>query len=276
MDVVRAHGIDIAYVKAGHGPSLVFVHGAAGDHRDWAPQIRALADEFTVIAWDEPGAGQSGDVPDTFVLADYAHCLATFIATHAASPACVVGLSWGGTLALELYRHHPDVVRRLVLADTYAGWKGSLSGEEVQARVAGVHSMLTGGGSPFDPTLPGLFAAGPPAEFAPLLADIAHDVRPHSMAHALMLMADTDQRDILPTIAVPTLLIWGDNDARSPLEQVGRQFERTIPGATLAVIPRCGHVSNLECHSEFTRLVRDFCAGGVPPPNRPGSRTCRS
>ena len=56
MDVVRANGLEIAYERAGAGPALVFAHGAASDSRLWRPQLAALVDEFTVVAWDEPGA----------------------------------------------------------------------------------------------------------------------------------------------------------------------------------------------------------------------------
>ena len=79
MEVVRANGLEIAYRRVGEGPPLVLVHGAAEDGRVWHPQLSALADEFTVIAWDEPGAGGSSDVPAGFGLADYAGCLAALI-----------------------------------------------------------------------------------------------------------------------------------------------------------------------------------------------------
>jgi pimeloyl-ACP methyl ester carboxylesterase len=75
VDVVRANGLQITYERVGAGPPLVLVHGAKVDARMWQPQL-ALADEFTVVAWDEPGAGRSAGVPAEFGLADYAHCLA--------------------------------------------------------------------------------------------------------------------------------------------------------------------------------------------------------
>src|SRR5215211_4202455 len=135
----------------------------------WGPQLAALADEFTVVAWDEPGAGRSSDVPAGFQLPDYAGCLAALIEQLTLGPAHVAGLSWGGTVALELYRHRPELVGTLVLAGAYAGWKGSLPEAEVRARVAGVREMIAKGREEFDPTLPGLFAGDPPAEFIPLL-----------------------------------------------------------------------------------------------------------
>ncbi|MCX5388657.1 alpha/beta fold hydrolase [Streptomyces sp. NBC_00094] len=258
MATVQVSGVEVAYERVGHGPPLVFVHGAGVDGRMWQPQLAALADEFTVVAWDEPGAGRSSRVPSDFGLADYAGCLAAVIDELRLGPAHVAGLSWGGTVVLELYRCRPELVRTLVLADTYAGWKGSLPPEEVRARVDGVRKMLAAPPERFDPTLPGLFAGDPPAEFVPLLAAMADDVRPDSLGLQLTVMAETDQRDLLPEIAVPTLLVWGELDARSPLG-VAHAFQEAIPDAALVVLPGVGHVGNLEDPERFNRAVRGFC-----------------
>lgn len=257
MDTVEVDGLRLAYRRAGHGRPVLFAHGGAQDSRAWTPQLDALSDEFTVIAWDEPGAGGSDDVPATFGLSDYADCLAGMMRALGVCPAPVVGLSWGSTVLLELYRRHPLVVRGLVLADGYAGWRGSLGAEEAASRLAGVRAALAGTEDRFDPTLPGLFAGDPPARFVPLLEAMATDVRRSSMLPALTAMAKADLTDVLPTIQVPTQLIWGALDVRSPLT-VAREFERRIPGASLAVIPDCGHVSNLQAPESFNEIVRDF------------------
>jgi len=123
--------------------------------------------------------------------------------------------------------------------------------------------MLAAPADEFDPTLPGLFAGDPPAEFLRLLEEMAADVRPESMRTALLVMAEADQRDLLPRIAVPTLLIWGELDARSPLS-VARQFEDAVPDAKLVVIPGAGHVSNLEQPELFNDAVREFCRAHSP------------
>ena len=69
MEVLSAHGLEIAYERVGEGPPLVFVHGAAvGRARCGGRSSRRWPDEFTVVAWDEPGAGRSSDVPADFGL----------------------------------------------------------------------------------------------------------------------------------------------------------------------------------------------------------------
>src|SRR5215218_7216276 len=194
-----------------------------------------------------------------------------------AGPAHVAGLSWGGTVALELYRNHPQCVATLILADTYAGWKGSLPEAEVRARLEAYREMVASDDRRFEPTLPGLFAGRPAEEVRALMAEMAADVRPQSMSTVLEIMAEADLSDLLPHIAVPALLVWGEQDARSPLT-VARQFERAIPDTTLVTIPGAGHVSNLECAERFDEAVRAFCraATSEPPPARRPPRPGRA
>lgn len=263
VEFVEAGGLWIAYERVGAGPPLVLVHGAASDRRMWEPQLAGLADAFTVVAWDEPGAGRSSDLPEGFGLADFADGLARLLTALGLGPAHIGGLSWGGTVVLELYRRHPGLVATLIMIDTYAGWKGSLPAEEVRARVVGARTMLAAADEDFDATLPGLFAQEPPARFVPLLAAIAADVRPATLRQELTIMAETDLSELLPHIAVPTLLIWGRHDARSPLI-VARQFEQAIPGSTLVVIEQAGHVSNLERPERVNDAVREFCLAHPP------------
>jgi pimeloyl-ACP methyl ester carboxylesterase len=139
-------------------------------------------------------------------------------------------------VTLELYRRQPELVATLVLAGTYAGWMGSLPERELRARVAGVERMLSAPAEHSHPTSPGLFAGEPPREVVELLDTVATDVRPESVRVALGAIATADLRDVLPRVAVPTLLVWGELDARSPLS-VARKFARAIPHAELVVIP---------------------------------------
>ena len=268
MDVVRVRGLDIAYQRAGDGPPLLLVHGAGDDSRVWQPQLSALADAFTVVAWDEPGSGRSADLPEGFGLADYAACLAGLIDGLALGPVHLAGLSWGGTVALQTYADAPHLVGTLVLADTYAGWAGSLPADEVRQRVAGVRRVLAAPAEDVVLVAPGLFAGEPPAAFAALLTELAAGVRRETLAAQLVAMAEADLRDLLPRIDVPTLLVWGEQDARSP-QDVARQFEQAIPGARLVVLPDCGHLSNLEQPARFNEAVRSFClAERLPLPQR--------
>ena len=256
MLTLRFGGLDVAHVRRGTGPPLVLVHGAAEDHRSWRFQLDDLSQVATVVAWDEPGCGRSSDPPEDVGLDGLARALAALVET--VGPAHVLGFSWGGTVVLELWRQRPDLVSSLVLADTYAGWRGSLPADEVEGRVAAVTAALDAEDP--DPSVPGLFAGPPPPEALALLAEMAADVRPATLRRSLALMAGADLSGVLPTIDVPTLLLWGERDVRSPLS-VARAFEAAIPRARLRLIADAGHAAHLEQPATFTGAVRDWMAG---------------
>ena len=260
MPVADVNSIAIAYQRSGSGEPLVLLHGGASDGREWRPQLKGLAGDLDVVAWDEPGSGGSSDLPPDFGLADFADALAGFIEALDLAPAHVGGLSWGGVVAQELYRRRPELVGTLILADTYAGWKGSLPAAEVEARVAGVMGSLEAPPEEFEPSLPGLFASEPQPEVVAELDRIMADTRPDSFRREILAVAECDTRDLLPRIAVPTLLLWGEQDVRSPVESVARPLHDAIPDSELVVIPDAGHMSNLERPAEFNEAVRAFCS----------------
>ena len=170
-----------------------------------------------------------------------------------------MGLSWGGILAQEFYRRYPEHVRTLVLADTYAGWTGSLPDPIPQERLAAClrDSLLP----PEDfvaKYLPGMFSDSATQEVREEGASGMAEFHPIGFRLMAKASADTDTRDLLPNIAVPTLLIWGEADARSPIA-VAHQFHDAIHGSKLAVIPGAGHVSNMEQAGRFDAEVRSFC-----------------
>jgi pimeloyl-ACP methyl ester carboxylesterase len=137
-------GLAVAYERAGEGPSLVLLHGILQDSRVWNRQLADLSNQFTVVAWDIPGAGRSADPPEPFAMANWADCLSGLMDAIGMERAHVLGLSWGGILAQEFYRRHPTRARSLILADTYAGWRGSLPASRIGLRAA-VGNLLARG-----------------------------------------------------------------------------------------------------------------------------------
>ena len=251
-------GLTIAYRRAGAGPALVLLHGFLVDSRMWRPQLAALGSDFTVIAWDAPGAGESPDPPDVFSTADWADALAGLLDGAAVDAVHLVGLSWGGIVAQEFYRRHQARTLSLVLAGTYAGWKGSLPESAWQERL---QTCLRDSSLPADELvskyLPSMFSATAPDDVRAELAHVMAGFHPLGFRLMAVSSAESDTRELLPTIRVPTLLVWGEADARSPLG-VAHQFRDAIPGARLAVIPDAGHISNLEAPEQFNAEVRSF------------------
>ena len=237
---------------------LVLLHGFLLDSRMWRPQLDSLVADFTIVAWDAPGAGESADPPDGFCFADWADSLAGLLDIAGVDAAHIAGLSWGGILAQEFYRRHPARAQSLVLADTYAGWRGSLPEDVWRERL---RSCLRDSSMPADELVaryvPSMFSENAAHDVRSELSDVMSDFHPPGFRLMATASAESDTREVLPTIQVPTLLVWGDADARSPLG-VARQFGDAIPGARLVVIPGAGHVSNLEAPERFNAELRAF------------------
>lgn len=260
MDQVAIGGHTIAYRELGDGPPLVLLHGWPLDSREWRRQLDGLSDEFRVVAWDAPGAGRSSDPPETARLADWAAWLAEFIEALGLAPAHVAGLSFGGGLALELFRQHREVVRSLILMSAYAGWGGSLPHEEVQRRLE-----LTRRNTELPPAqwvpawISTLLPEGASPELAEELETMATDLHPTATRTALEGFAEADLSGTLAEVDVPTLLLYGEVDVRAGRE-VWDPIHQGIPGSKLVVIPDVGHMVDMQaperCNAEIRAFVR--------------------
>lgn len=259
MAQVDVAGLRIGYERAGSGPPVVLLHGYVGDGRStWRHQLEALADDFTVVAWDMPGAGRSSDPPESFRLPDYADCLTRFVDALELGRPHLVGLSFGGGLALEVYRRHPTVPRTLTLAGAYAGWAGSLPPDDVEHRLR--QALELAEQTPDDlvrAIAPTLFSASAPRELVDEFAAGMAGFHPAGLRVMARSFAEADLRAVLPTISVPTLLLYGDQDVRAPVS-IGQALHDAIPTSRLVVLPGAGHLSSVEAADRFSSEVREF------------------
>ena len=265
MDEVEVAGLRIAYERAGHGPPLVLVNGFVGDARaTWSHQLEALSDDFTVVAWDGPGTGRSADPPASFRLPQFADCLAGFVAALGLRDPHVAGLSFGGAMALELYRRHPAVPRTLILASAYAGWAGSLPADVVADRV---RFCLEAADMPPDDfvasMLPSMFSASAAPDRVATFAAAVREFHPVGFRAMTLASAEADLRPVLGLVSVPTLVLCGDRDIRAPLP-VAEALHAAIPGSQLVVLAGVGHVSAVEAPERFNAAIRQFLAGPGP------------
>lgn len=259
LETVDVDGLQVAYRRAGNGPVLVLLHGAYEDSRIWQRQLVSLSDEFTVIAWDAPGCGRSDDLPEGYE-GSFGLVLGAFLDAIGVErgSAHVLGVSFGSTVAMDLWRVRPDLPATLILASAYAGWAGSLPPEEVERRYAQVLSELERPPSEVVAAwIPTLLTEGATPEMVGLVSRVMADFRPSGMRTMLELAGRADYRLVLPTIAVPTLLLYGADDARSPVA-VGETLQAQITGADLEVLPGVGHLGFIEAPEAFDSTVRSW------------------
>jgi pimeloyl-ACP methyl ester carboxylesterase len=258
METIQAAGLRMAFERAGHGPPLILLHGLPGDHRLWRRQLDNLSDEYTVVAWDAPGCGRSALPAGDFGIRDVARYLIAFIQALGLERPHVLGLSWGGGVALELFRAAPTIPKTLLLASAYAGWAGSLPPEAVSQRLnAYVRAAGMDRKEAMRSWAPGFFSATAPAELVDEVVAIVADFDPRALVMLARSFAETDSRDMLPTIDIPTLLLYGDADTRAPL-QIAEAIHARIQRSELVVLPAVGHMSNVEAGNRFDTAIRNF------------------
>jgi pimeloyl-ACP methyl ester carboxylesterase len=258
MEMIEVDGLCIAYERVGNGPPLVLLHGYVGDGgTTWRRQIEALSDEFTVIAWDAPGAGRSSDPPELFGMAGYADCLAGFVNSLGLENPHVAGLSFGGALALELCHRHPAIPESLILASAYAGWAGSLAPDVAAQRLE--QALVLADLSPDEfvaALLPTMFSEGTPTDSVDAFGASMRAFHPIGF-RAMARASAENLREVLPQIRIPTLLVYGENDVRAPLT-VAEDIHSAISGSRLVVLPDTGHACNIEAPDAFNGAVRRF------------------
>jgi len=259
MDQIEVDGLRIAYERAGAGPAVALATGFVGDARSaWGSQIDALSGDFTVLAWDAPGSGGSSDPPESFGVADFADCWASFLRALGFPRAQLVGLSFGGIVALALVERQPEVALSLGLVRAYAGWSGSLPADEVEARLRGCRQASELPPSEFAAAMvPSMFSEAASDSVVAAYAASISRFSPAGFRTMATAAADADLRYMLPDVRVPTLLLYGDQDVRAPLE-AARAIHRGIPSSRLVVLPGVGHVCTVEAPDEVSRTLGDF------------------
>jgi pimeloyl-ACP methyl ester carboxylesterase len=258
MEKVEVAGRQIAYRAAGSGPPLVLLHGALVDSRAWRRELGALSDRFRVIAWDAPGCGESSDPQPDARLDDYADAVAGLIDVLGLGRVHLLGLSFGGGLALAVHHRYAGLVRSMILVSAYAGWAGSLPADEVDRRrqlaeanaLRPTHEWVDG-------FLSTLFDETTPRHRVEETRSIMLDSRPAGMLAMLNAFADADLTNVLAEVTVPTLLLYGEADQRSP-RAVARSLHSSIPTSRLVSLPGVGHVVNVDAPEVFDDEVRSF------------------
>jgi len=263
---VEVDALTIAYERVGTGPVVVLAHGFVGDARStWEAQIEALSDEFTVIAWDAPGAGRSTEPPEDFGMNGYADCLADFLrALHVERPH-LVGISFGGALVLAAFHRHRGLASSLTLVGGYAGWLGSLGRDEADRRLArSLEASLLTPDEFVVAMAPSMFSPSAEGELVARFVDSVREFRPSGF-RAMARAAYADQSHVLAEVDVPMLLLYADHDVRAPVS-IGEAMHGAVPTSELVVLAGPGHASTVENPDDVTRELRRFLRSVEQPP----------
>lgn len=268
---VDLDGPRVRYLVAGDGPPVVLVHGGGMDSAavSWRETIPALAPDHTVYAPDLPGYGGSDDPEGTPTPDYYADVLARFLDALGLAAVDLGGVSLGGAVSLGLALERPGRVRRLVLVDSY-GLGGRVPGGAVVAALTQAPYLLEATWALLARSrrLTWLVLRGTvhPANLGPALVDEVYDLIRSRRTRSFVDFQRAEVRagglrtnyvDRLPDLAVPTLLVHGEDDRFVPAAWAVRAGT-LIPDAEVRVLPTCGHWAPRERPGRVNELLRGF------------------
>jgi pimeloyl-ACP methyl ester carboxylesterase len=231
-------------------PAIVFVHGAMMGRSVWWPQITALADRYRCIAVDQPGHGSRRD--QRFSLDVAVANVLEAVRAETDGRVVLVGLSLGGYTAMTVAAAHPDVVRGLVIA-------GSTREPEGLSRL-GFLLYAYGLRLVPEPAVRAValawFRRRYGARVGAAITAGGHFAKGGSAA--VQRLIGGRFRDKLRAYGGPILVINGSTDL---VFRIGAtRFLGDVPGVTYRMIPRAGHLSNVDAPEAFTSLVEEFVA----------------
>lgn len=266
----EVNGTTLYYEIAGAGHPFILEHGHLLDRRSWDDQFGVFAQHYRVIRYDQRGFGDSGLITkgEPYSARQDLYELMKFLGIESAY---LMGVSGGGSLAIDFTLEHPEMVGALI--PVTAGVSGYRPSEDFMQKHPDVMRMYTSLEEAFEQhdiaraveVSLELWTDGPgrlPGQAAPDVRERVREMttrnwqRPDDEAQAETPPIPLEPPAVgrLSQISAPTLIILGEYDAPNPLEQLAAE----IPGAKKVVMAGTAHHPFMEKPAEFNQIVLDF------------------
>jgi pimeloyl-ACP methyl ester carboxylesterase len=275
---IELHGRRVIYRVAGSGPPIVLIHGMLNSSSHWQSVALNLASDYTVIAPDLIGHGDSAAPRGDYSLGAHASSIRDLLAAVGIDRATIVGHSLGGGVAMQFFYQFPQRVERLVLISS-GGLGREVSPVLRTAALPGVSALLAltinprrlaalerGGrrlserGVRAGVYLRAAARALGPLENADARGAFLQTLRAVIDGHGQRVSA-TDRLYLLESL--PTMIVWGERDNTIPLSH-GRDAHHAIPHSSFRTLPRAAHFPHLEDPDGLSALLREFVAATEP------------
>ena len=251
MPKIDRNGVKIHYEVYGDGPALILTHGYSSTSAMWEGQIEALSKHHKLVLWDMRGHGKSDYPadPNAYSEALTIGDIAALLDQIGTRRAIVGGLSLGGYMSLAFYRTHPERVAALLIIDTGPGFKKDEARTAWNKRAHETAERFERDGLSVLKSL------------SRERSSVTHrDARGLALAaRGMLTQRDASVMEVLPEIAVPSLIVVGADD--TPFLAASDYMAAKIPGAKKVVIPSAGHAVNIDQPQAFIDAVLRFLEG---------------
>ncbi|WP_339730157.1 alpha/beta fold hydrolase [uncultured Gimesia sp.] len=254
------NGIKMKVLVEGSGPPLLLVHGFPLNHRMWQSQIEYFKNEFTVLAPDLRGFGATEITRGTVTMKQHAEDLHMLLnELNVEEPVIFCGLSMGGYIAWEFWKHFPDSLRALILCDTR---DGSDTEAGINNRLKMIDLVMKHGPESISSSM-----------IPNLISESSHQNYPDIAKNLIQMIESTDREGIaasqrgmaerndfseeLRGIQIPTLCIVGSEDQLTPPD-VMKTMSSQIPNSKYTQISGVGHMAPMEAPAEVNQEFHHF------------------
>lgn len=252
MPIFTYDALQINYERAGSGNPILFLHGWGTNLESFSCLFDPLAKSNDVIAIDFPGFGKSTEPMTPWSLDDYTKMTLAFIKHLNLQNPTLIGHSFGGRVSIKLCEALK--LDKLILINS-AGIKPKRKSGYL-LRVYGYKFFKAVASLP----LLSFILKEPLEAYRELYSSSDYKQASVIMKQVLSKVVNEDLRERLHSIQVPVLLIWGDKDTSTPLEDA-KLMEKMIPNAGLVVFEGAGHFSYQEQPSRALTIIRTFLGG---------------
>jgi pimeloyl-ACP methyl ester carboxylesterase len=226
----------------------------------WRFQFAGLSDRFRVIAWNAPGYMLSDNlVTKAPEGRDYADAFVDFLDAAGVAHCDVLANSFGSRVAQCVAWFHPGRITRLVMTGTAIGQRDMAEAMRLDM-VAAREAQVAGGGYGFGARVAALVGPAASEQTVALIQHVLCATNPDGFMRAVrFLTSNTYTPDFAARLTMPMMLIQGEADAVTPLESNAAVLLRAVPRARMIVLPRTGHLPEVERWETVNDLVRNFC-----------------
>ncbi|MBN2615822.1 MAG: alpha/beta hydrolase [Bacteroidales bacterium] len=247
------------YALNGWGPAVVLLHPYLASHRVWDSLTEVFKDQFTVVAVDLPGFGQSDVFAESHSMSFMAEAVKAVMDHENIVKAVMVGHSMGGYMSLAFAEQFPDRLNGLVLFHSQAA---ADTPEARENRMRSIEVVKNGHKNYSNKFLPDLFADENKVVLADQIQSLckeAENISPEGIIAVLRGMAERkDYRLLLKRLNIPVLFVAGKNDPRIPLDVITQQMQ--MPRDSEAIlIDNVGHMGQFEAPDKIFPVLESFC-----------------
>jgi 3-oxoadipate enol-lactonase len=256
MPFIHVLGIDVYYEITGEGEPLLLIHGHGSSTRDWELQVEYFSKRYKVVTYDVRGCGRTSKPPGPYSIRMFAEDAAAFLQELRIRPAHVIGISMGGMIAFELTLDNPQLVKSMVVVNSYPEMRVETWTERLQVWRRFLMVDLLGMRKTGEILSKILFIKPGQEELRALFVEhwATNDRRAYRESLRAIIGWDVEPR--LGEIQCPVLVVASDEDYL-PLEEK-RAYATRMPNAKLVVIEDARHAVIAEKPEQFNSIVDEF------------------